>query len=287
MVQVQIVGGDDPVDGGGALRVRDMLARARGPVEIGRPVVGARERRRGAFEEDRRVLVAIVPERPPTGPPRSPLRVRASREFRVQLAEHGVRLLALVRLEVVRGQTVERLFGPGAVRKLLDQRARQCDVFVARAQPARGREKVEARLVSSGPGVEERREAFPRLAVSPQEVVALGQSNRDALGIVAGDERFERLECLPGRLVPLGGEQPFCAAQFERDALRGPLRGEDVLETDQLGGRRGGEVARRKFVVEPRERLSRARSIAGLLVGLSKRQEDRIGRGRLQRANSS
>ena len=98
--------------------------------------------------------------------------------------------VVLVGDDVVRAEVVERLVGPGAVRELRDERARQRDRLLVIAQAAKRAQIEELRFGLARRAFEIRPHAVARGGVTFEEVVALGDAEIDDLAIVAADCRW-------------------------------------------------------------------------------------------------
>ena len=112
VVRIQVIGGDDAVEGCGGRHLSELIARPRGPVQPRGPIVGAGKRRRGRLEHGGGLREVALLVRCPANLPRGPVRIPAARKPPRQLAEDQVRLVVFLGRDVVRRQVVERLLGP-------------------------------------------------------------------------------------------------------------------------------------------------------------------------------
>ena len=285
VVAVLIVGHDEPVTSVGGDRVVETIAGTPGPVEPGRPGVGARRHRRGGLERRGRIAELAGAIGPPAHFPRRALGVAAAREQAQQLAEDLVRVVVVVAGDEVRGQAVQRFLSPRAARKIAGQLPGLPLVPAAIAQRLGGEERDVARFRGAGFAVEKRPKRLASLAAVAEVVVRRRDAQRHQLALV----RVDGIERRIGRLgvgPALGAVEPLGARQAALERLRGIL---GIPQASDGHRRHRGLRAQRVVVVETAIRFERVDAVSGRLLDASAhhphvfRVRQLVGRQRRQR----
>ncbi len=280
VVRVQVVGDDDAVEPIGGRPVAELLARAGGPVDPGRAVVGSRKRGGRALERVRAVRPLPRAVRGPADLPLRALRVAALREQLRELAEGLVGAVVLILEDVVRGEVVQRLLGPRVAWKRAHQRVGEADVLGVVAQLTHGAQVEELRFRAAARRARPGRQLIARALIPAQVVVGFGEAQRNELLVVARGCRLHQREAVARLRVALRAEQPLGAAQFQLVARGSRLDRLPRVERGNLRGRGRRQIAERILVVDVRVGLGRAPGISRRLPGARQAAPGVVGRQR-------
>ncbi len=157
--------------------VAQALGRAAAPVQPRGAIVGSRKRLGAPVEQAHCGVEPPLAVGPPSRLPGGALGEASGGISVEQLEEHRVGLVVLIVDDVGRRQRVQHLFGERAGRMPFHEPARLANVLVLLLQAARGRHRVEARLVGQG-AVEPGLEGPASCAKPAQHHVARRQAHR-------------------------------------------------------------------------------------------------------------
>ena len=182
-----------------------------------------------------------------------------ARELLEALLERLRRLIVLTVQDVVGPQVVERLLGPGAVRKIVHQGPRQRLILIGAPELAKRAQIEEAGFGATRRVLEMRREPVDCGCVSLQEKVALRESKLRHLAIVPVHLPSKILKRAPRIRIAMRSEEHLRAPQVRLVTVVD----DDVLQ--RFDRRRGARrrVAQGKLIVDTEKRIGRATSIAG------------------------